>query len=467
MLNIPYKIGHKKYDSIEKKSIKSYMGEELGMCSLVPSVQVDLAKKKYAKYAQTIRNQDIHEIVDIYEKAAEYFKGVVSMGNEEVDFQKYVNLVVQTTGLPVQYVLEGQSVIYYYFKNIASILKSQSPNGLLETYNTNIFKRGEKEIGWVRDGVDVGVISPSNNPTVHTVWMTALAMKSQLFLKPSLDEVFTPLRILQSLEKAGLDESRTFFLPGKHEITSKLISNSSKSILFGAKNTLEQYEKVFPNVKYYGPGSSKLFIDENNDIPKEEIIRHAVEGMMSYGGKGCISLSGIIACKEGMELAEGIVEALSRIEVYQPEDKHARIPAVMNAYLFDGLIQLLKKMVDMGAVNVSEQYQNGEIGTSLHGVNYLRPTVLYMKPDHPLFGMELPFPFVTITTTDKNRARTLLRNSLSVSVISNDQTFYLEMLRDASIQMLHRGLRKNVYDVDPEKPFEGFLSDYLYKIKAI
>lgn len=467
MISIPLKIGNENYYTIERKIITNIKNQEIADCSLSPLLKIDLAKTNFSLNSSFCRNIDINQLIGIFNKAADIFKGKVLMGNKEILFDEYLDLVVETTGLPIRYVKEGQGVIYYYLNNIINILKAQSPDSSIEVYNKNFYMKGNKKIGWIKDGIDIGIISPSNNPTVHTVWMTALSMKSQIMIKPSLDDVFTPLRIIQALLDAGLPQEFVCFLPGDHSITHRILSTTSKGLLFGSKDIIQSYKKMFPKIKYYGPGSSKLFIDEDINKDFDRIVNHAIEGILSYGGKGCISLSAIVCTKDGRSYAESIAEKLSKINVYNPTNPKAMIPVVKDLNLCIAFNNFIKKMVDLGAENMSQKFTYNDINIASDKLNYLLPTVLYMEPSHPMFGLELPFPFVTITSSSKTMAKALLKGSLSVSILSNDKEFYKEVMLDESIQMIQQGFSRNVYDVDPEKPFEGFVSDYLYKVKTI
>jgi len=220
-------------------------------------------------------------------------------------------------------------------------------------------------------------------------------------------------------------------------------------------------------VKYYGPGSSKLFVDEDSGVDFDKVVTHAIDGIMSYGGKGCISISSIICTKDGRKYSDSIAEKLSHTHIYNPLDAKAIIPAVKETNLCTALNKYIQIMVDLGAENMSQKYIGSDPYVISENCNYLLPTVLYMESTHPMFGIELPFPFVTVTSASGSLAKNLLRKSLAVSIISDDNEIYQELLQDESIQMIHRGLLENVYDVDPEKPFEGFMSDYLFKVKTI
>lgn len=51
--------------------------------------------------------------------------------------------------------------------------------------------------------------------------------------------------------------------------------------------------------------------------------------------------------------------------------------------------------------------------------------------------------------------------------MSDDKELYESVLKDSSIAKIHTGYTENVYDIDPEKSFEGYMSEYLFKFKSV
>jgi len=272
----------------------------------------------------------------------------------------------------------------------------------------------------------------------------------------------------KALSKAGFPMDNISFLPTKHENVYKILKSTSKQIIFGSREIIEEFRKYFPYAKYYGPGSSKLLVDNvNDDFLQERIVKHAIEGILSYGGRGCVSLSSVITRKHGMDFANEIAKKLSEIEVYPLQSEEAVIPVIKDEKLCNGLIKYVEIMEQKGAINVSKNFYDNPV-IKRDGANFLLPIVLYMNSEHPMFGAELPFPFVTITEeNDLDKAKSLLKNSLSVSLLSNSKELYHDLLLEPTILMLYQGFQKNVYHVDPEKPFEGYISSYLYTVKTI
>lgn len=467
MVRIPVKLGKYEYDTIQKTALKDYKGEKIGSVSVTPGLLLDRALSNCEKNNKRLVDMDIYEIIDIFHRAAEIFKRDVFVGGRDMSLEEHIRYVVRTTGMPSGYIKESMAVIYFYLKNIEVILKAQSPNYSCDIYNRGFYERNAKKYGWVREGYQVGVVAPSNHPSVHTVWMTALAMKSQIVLRPASDDIISPLRIIQSLLDAGMPDDMLNFLPGEHELTGRILSHVQKGIMFGSQQIIDVYKKMYPYVKYYGPGSSKVFVDVEEYSDMKKNVNHVVNGVMSYGGKGCVSLSAAIFSRDGYVIADEVAKELAAFEIREPLDRGAVLSAVKDVGMAYGLVRYVKIMEDMGAVNLSAKYTSGEFVIQQDGAFYIRPIVLYMESDHPMFGIELPFPFVTITTVEKSKVAPLLRNSLALSLLSDDKELYESALKDSSIAKIHTGYTENVYDIDPEKSFEGYMSEYLFKFKSV
>ena len=468
MIEIPIQIENKEYYSFKQHEIQNMLGEKIAVSSIAVPLQIDICKKKLNNESRAIEKIRSSDIIKYFKKAASYFKDTIKIGKNNISYDEHINMVVNSTGLPIKYVKEGEAVIYYYLNNIESILKAQIPDGNLDTLDRGYYIKEKKKIGWIREKEIATVILPSNNPSIHTIWLTALALKMQLILKPSFEDVFTPIRIIAALKKAGFPTEHIGFMPMNHEDIFKLLKVTSKNIIFGSQEIIEKLKPIVPDAKFYGPGSSKLYIDNiNSDLPQEKLIKHTVDGIMSYGGKGCVSLSGVVVRSNGMEFAKKVAKKLSEISIEPIYCEKAQIPAIKEKKLYERLIKYIKYLEGNGAINISSYYDNN-FNIIQDKYYFIRPIVMYVKSDNPMFGLELPFPFVTVTETkDESEAKKILKGTLSLSLIGVNEEFDREMIFEPSILMLHRGFNHNVSDVDPEKPFEGYISEYLYKVKAL
>ncbi|MEI6246074.1 MAG: hypothetical protein WCQ64_13650, partial [Acidobacteriota bacterium] len=101
------------------------------------------------------------------------------------------------------------------------------------------------------------------------------------------------------------------------------------------------------------------------------------------------------------------------------------------------------------------------------GVGLMRPTAISVpSSEHPLFGMELPFPFVVFTSAKRQDLVRAARQSLAVVVAGADPTIVEELLLEPTIDKVFGGGALST-EFDPREPHEGFLLDFLYQKKAI
>ena len=101
------------------------------------------------------------------------------------------------------------------------------------------------------------------------------------------------------------------------------------------------------------------------------------------------------------------------------------------------------------------------------GVGLMRPTAITVPScEHPLFGMELPFPFVVFTSATRQDLVRAAGQSLAVVVAGEDPTIVEELLLEPSIDKVFGGGALST-EFDPREPHEGFLLDFLYQKKAI
>ena len=187
MIEIPIQIENKEYYSFKQHEIQNMLGEKIAVSSIAVPLQIDICKKKLNNESRAIEKIRSSDIIKYFKKAASYFKDTIKIGKNNISYDEHINMVVNSTGLPIKYVKEGEAVIYYYLNNIESILKAQIPDGNLDTLDRGYYIKEKKKIGWIREKEIATVILPSNNPSIHTIWLTALALKMQLILKPSFE----------------------------------------------------------------------------------------------------------------------------------------------------------------------------------------------------------------------------------------------------------------------------------------
>jgi hypothetical protein len=127
-------------------------------------------------------------------------------------------------------------------------------------------------------------------------------------------------------------------------------------------------------------------------------------------------------------------------------------------------------VIDSGLVEGGKEWTPGraERLAIVDGATMMRPTVIEVPSfRHPLFGTELPFPFVVFTQTDsREHTLTAARNSLIVAISGDDEALTRELFLEPTIDKVYAGGALST-EFDPREPHEGFLLDFLYQKKAI
>lgn len=448
MFEIPLNRGGKKYNTNEKEDLISYKNEKFGKISQTPEaiINIDAIKNTKKSGFSNLRNLDEKELLKIIKEAGEIFWNKNSLKN-------YFEDVVSATGLPLSSVERSSEMLKSTMKNMDKILESQTPDRDLELFDN---PRGKRNFAYIPKGKNLGVIAPGNHPATNTLWLITLGMKYPNIIKPSNEEPLTINRITNSLYEAGLPEKSLYFLPGKRSIGEKIIDKTDKGIVFGNENTINNFENN-RDIKTFGPGNSKIFIDEEY-INDSTALKLAKNSMMQDGGKGCINISQIVTKNNSKELSKNLAEEIKNIEFEDPLNKEAQIPAMkpeqaksIDKYIENNLA---------GAKDCTSQFKKRL--EEKDGINYLNPTVIHIEKDgknHPLFT-ELPFQYSVITDYEEG----ILDNSLVLAMITDDEEKIEKALMNPNIEKVYVGTA--TCDIKIKEPHEGFLTDFLYKKKA-
>jgi acyl-CoA reductase-like NAD-dependent aldehyde dehydrogenase len=337
-------------------------------------------------------------------------------------------------------------------------LKVQSPGGL-EVFDKHIYRTGGIPVGLVPRGRNVGFIMPGNHPSTHFLWLSALAMKLPLVLRPSDGDVFTPYRPATALLAAGLPEDGLSFVPGAHDLVDAVVRSCSLSVLFGTQQLDDRYAAQ-RNVKVYGPGRSKVIVLSGEDTQKTaDVICRMV---MDDAGRGCVNASAVIVEADAGALASAVASTLKQIPSESPLTEGAQLGALRSQAEADAF----SEMIDGGLSCGGREWTPGrsERVAICHGVSIMRPVVIEVPSfAHPLFGVELPFPFVIFART-RSRQETLAaaRNSLVVAVPGGDKALTRDLLLEPTIDKVYSCGALST-DFDPREPHEGFLIDFLFE----
>ena len=454
---IPALIGRGRdgYASIERATLTGFDGSAVAEATITPPLLVhEIARKTSAALSAL----PIRTVLEIFERAADVFATGRPDGLEP---EAYVRNASLTSGLPVSIVRKQTLGLFPpAFRMMDRFLQVQTP-GELEVFDRHYYEAGGIRIGLTPRGRNVGFVMPGNHPSVHFMWLCALAMKLPVVVRPSNDDLFTPYRLVTALLDAGLPEDAIAFVPGAHDLVDAIVQACSLSVLFGAQPLADRYSS-HRNVRIHGPGRSKVVVLGGADF--DETVGMITRLVMDDAGRGCINGSAVIVEGGAAKLASAVAAALERVPVQSPLVEGAQLGSVRmaEAQAYNGLIDSR-----LGGATEHTPGRAGRVAI-VDGVPIMRPTVIEVDSfEHPLFGMELPFPFVVFTSArsrqDLLRAS---RNSLAIVVAGEDETLARDLLLEPTIDKVF-GSGALSTEFDPREPHEGFLLDFLFQKKAI
>jgi len=445
-----------------------YKGEELAEIARHPDITVKNDVDANRATRDQLDDLSMEELMDIFEEAGRIF-AEEPLGPDDITPEEYAETVSKARGLPISSVEDAIETIEYSFKNMDESLRSQSPDGTLDVFDTNTYETAAgAEVNWIPKG-NTGVLGPGNHPAVYLIPFMAYGAKMPVTIRPSDDEPFTSARMVDALYEAGAPEGSIYFLPGDREVGDKLLESSDAGIAFGTESLEEKYAEE-QDVSVYGPGNSKIFVDKSR-IDDDDVFDMLEEAMMRDAGRGCINMSQVITNGDSEELAEGLAERVADVEVKDPLDEEAVIGAIPHRYVEEGTIEAFDSFIEAnreaGAFDVTAGLRDNNRIIEHDGAQYMLPTVIQVEDgdyEHPLFT-ELPFQYASVLeVSDDEELYEAFDGSLSVGLLTED-----EEIREMA--QMHPGTSKTyIEDVTTNirmtEPHEGYLLDKLYQKKS-
>ncbi|MFP4115657.1 MAG: aldehyde dehydrogenase family protein [Candidatus Aenigmatarchaeota archaeon] len=444
--------GGEEYESLDKVPLTDFKGQEIGEASQTSSVILysgDLDQSRKEGF-EALREMPQEELLETIEEAADYF----SSNTGDIDYDEYCQKVTSLTGLPISDVKRAGKMLEGAMRNIEETVRAQTPDSDLSLYDGF---SPEGNFVYVPEGKNLGVVTPSNHPAVNSLWLSAVGMKYPTMVRPSNDEPLTPKRVIDSLYEAGLPENSLHFLPGDREFGNSLVNETDKGIVFGGPDIKERYQGN-PDIKAFGPGNSKIYIDEDF-VGEDMALDLAKNSMMKDGGRGCINISQVVVEDGVKDFAEELAEEVRDIEPTSPYEEDAQIPA-MPMEEAEKFNKLLEESLEGGAVDFT--YDEGsERLVKKDGTTYLKPTVTYIPQgeSHPLFN-EFPFQYSSVTDYSEG----ILSDSLTLTMLTNDEEKIENALMNPTVEKVYVDVPS--CDIDIKEPHEGYISDFLYEKKA-
>jgi len=458
--------GGKDYETTEKIDVLNYKNEKIAEVCQSPDLLFTLSLNEARKTGSNkLRELSIDNILEIIKDAGNVFYKNAS--NElPYSFKEWKLMVTKATGLPISSVDGAGRLINMMAEMLPHAIDSQTLEGSLKSYDAYRLNNG---MGYVPRGDVLGLITPSNHPAVHSLWLMALGVKYPIIHRPSNEEPFTAERLTQALYVAGMPEKTVYLLPGSHELANKVLESCDLGIVFGDEKTVAKY-KDSSRIKAFGPGNSKIFVDEAF-IDEKKVYALIRESVMRDGGRGCINTSQVVSTGDLSELVEKLAEDVTSVPYLEPTDKRAEIPATKEntAKFFETYIRSnLYGVQDITAKYVGDMIIRNDMNTT-----FLRPTIIKLDYEdfkkqnysHPLW-VELPFQYlVIIDNLPDEEFERVIRNTLTLSMYTDDTSKIERAIRDPTIKKVY--LTQPTCEINPAEPHEGLFTDFLYIKKAI
>ncbi len=444
----------------------SYDGKSIGEVFLADPLVLEWNLRN-RQFNNLLRELSLDDIKDIFEKAGTLFlDGNIQMGDQVFSAKDYAEHFSKLTGAPISAPLRTIRRVSSYFKNIIQIIQYQLPHASLSVLDKGYYIFNGKKFGWIPKGNNLFVTTPSNHPSVNLLWILSIAFGYNVVIRPSINDPFTPLRLMQALVDAGLPKQAFNFYPSRHRTVQTMQKICDRSILFGGEEIVKQYSNT-ESTRVFGPGRSIMVVGKNYNNKIQTVIDLAVESMIRDGGRGCINLSCIISMGNGREIADEIAKRVASIEIYDPLDGRAIIGAIKHKKLAESINAQIEQLMSDTDEDITKKYRHNERLLIKDNSSFLQATVIYCEDNKGIFGNEYGFPFLSIIDAKSNaEVIYLAKNSLTVSLLSDDQSLFNDLLFSPNIGKVYQG-EHHTCDIDFCEPHDGYLSDFLFSNKAV
>jgi acyl-CoA reductase-like NAD-dependent aldehyde dehydrogenase len=379
-------------------------------------------------------------------KAADVFVSSTIAG---LDFDSYVELTCQVSGLPMTAARAGAHTVAESLSTARDAVRSARPTGARADW------RELSPLGgavWARRGEVLAVHAPGNAPGVHGLWPQALALGYRVAVRPSRREPFTAHRLVHSLRQAGFRDGDALYLPTDHAVAADVIQAADLAMVYGGQDVVDRYAQD-PKVLTNGPGRTKIVITAECDW--RDYLDVIVDSIANLGGMACVNATAVLFEGDAAPLAHAIAERLSAIE-----------SSILPTASIDAARALADHLAVRAAGTVAVLGAEQVVDDLGGGFAALRPAVhLLDSPDPAKLNVELPFPCVWVSPWSRTDGIAPLRNSLVLTAITTDNELIDELMTEPTITNVYRG-RHATHHSAPHMPHEGFLADFLMRNKG-
>jgi hypothetical protein len=459
------------YESLDKLNVLDHRTGAVK--AEVSSVNAGIIRKDLQRIAESraaLKKFTVAQLIDISVKAGDLFLNATLPLGDRGHTQSpkdYMETLSLTSGLPHVMVKRNMTKIHQALANMSTVL-----NGLTRGLDLSIIDKGfGKQAGspcsFYPTAQALGLVMPSNSPAVNSLWLPAIVLKTPVIIKPGREEPWTPYRLIQAFIAAGCPAEAFGFYPTDHEGAGEILKSCGRALIFGDKNTTQQYANN-PAIQIHGPGFSKILVGSDEIERWPEFIDLMVSSISDNGGRSCINASAVVVPKYGAEIADALAKKLGPMAPVASSDENAKLSGFANtkmAEYIDGAIE--QDLKTAGAADVTAKYRNGPRKAEFEGGIYLRPTVVLCESfAHPLANREFLCPYASVVEVPQAEMLKQIGPSLVVTAITKDQAFIDQLVDSPLIERLNLG-PVSTMKISWDQPHEGNMFEFLYKRRSI
>ncbi|MCK1815685.1 aldehyde dehydrogenase family protein [Streptomyces sp. XM4011] len=437
------------YASRNRQVITDVAGTPLGELSLVPRLFVNRTMTALRNASPLPPPARLAAIAE----AGRAFSQDTIGGLSVTDYQYAVSRV---SGLPLSTTVAAVEATVTTTRHAEAFARLARPAGAVNDWRDGATRRGSAV--WTRRGEVFSVHAPGNTPSIHNLWMTALAQGYRVAIRPSAREPFSPHRMVTALRAAGFGDDQVALLPTDHDVADAVVGGADLALAYGGDDVVRKYERL-ATLLPQGPGRSKFLITGDWQ-PHLDTIVAAVSG---HGGTACVNTTAVFVAGDPAPLAEALADRLSRLPSLPPEHPEAVLPVqpVDAARALE--IHLLARAEGTRAWLGGEGFVD-ELGD---GSAVLRPSVRQVdRADAPQTRVELPFPCVWLSPWSPSDGIGMLRDTLVLTAATDDERLIDRLLAEPSIANLYIGDHPTHW-MAPGIPHDDYLESFLMRTKAV
>jgi thienamycin biosynthesis protein ThnO len=465
MLHIPAIVNGRTYLSIDTQPIRGVDGAKLCELSLVPLVKIHESLRSAPGKLLELQKIPSSRIFDALSAVGRMLRGS-DWTFAQLSKAEYCAVVARSTGLPVRSIAEDIDEIAAWLDQSARICAVQLPSGSTATLDAHRFAQREHEVGYFPAGSSLVVRVPGNIPSICTYWLQAVALKRPVIVVPPIEDPLTHAVLIDALRAAAPWLAACIdFVPCAESVFPRLLELCDQMVMSQSlarllRHSADLVRKTF--LIHYGRSKLLLYGQWTN-----ESLAVAIRRMFWRHGRTCTGLTSVVTTHRGEEFCEQLAQRIVSELAHEGDELMQSQPS-FSPQRARQLNALIDSLINRGAVDVTRNLDRRSRLVEHDGRAVLLPTVLWVpRPDSDAFGLELPFPFITVTqAADDEQLLRLARNTLILSTLGAGDELLQRFYFDSSIRKIFSGphAERGYHFLDPH---EGYMADFLYQKKAV